>query len=129
MRVAGLPSRLFRRLGRLRESCRRWYRWELLIRARVRKEKAALDEARRRHEAQYAAEGEPLVCINIATWNRARLLTERTLPPILKQSYRKIRVLVVGDCCTDDTAGRIAKLGDPARLKAERSGPPGGARP
>ena len=56
---------------------------------------------------------EPLVTICIATFNRAGLLTERTLPSLLRQSYPKLEILVVGDCCSDDTGARIAALGDP----------------
>lgn len=56
---------------------------------------------------------EPLVSIVIPTWNRAELLATRTLPSILRQTYRNWEAIVVGDACTDDTALRIAALGDP----------------
>jgi glycosyltransferase involved in cell wall biosynthesis len=56
---------------------------------------------------------DPLVSICIATYNRARLLTERTLPSLFAQTYRNIEIIVVGDACTDDTAQRVAALGDP----------------
>ena len=59
---------------------------------------------------------DPLVTICIATFNRARLLCERTLPSLLCQSYPNLEILVVGDCCTDDTGTRIAALGD-SRLR------------
>jgi len=55
---------------------------------------------------------EPLVTVCIATFNRAELLCKRTLPSLLQQSYANLEILVVGDCCTDDTGARIAKLGD-----------------
>lgn len=58
-------------------------------------------------------ERQPLVTICIATFNRARLLSERTLPSLLSQSYTNLEILVVGDCCTDDTGARIAALDDP----------------
>ena len=56
---------------------------------------------------------EPLVSIVVPTWNRAELLTTRTLPSVLSQTYRNWEAVVVGDGCTDDTAARIAALGDP----------------
>jgi len=56
---------------------------------------------------------EPLVTVRIATYNRGEVLAERTLPTVLAQTYRNLDVLVVGDHCTDDTAERIARIGDP----------------
>jgi hypothetical protein len=55
----------------------------------------------------------PRISICVATWNRGQLLTERCLASLLRQTYRHIEVIVVGDACTDDTAERIAALGDP----------------
>ena len=56
---------------------------------------------------------EPLVSICIATYNRARLLLDRSLHACLNQSYRNIEVIVVGDCCTDDTEELMAQISDP----------------
>lgn len=58
----------------------------------------------------------PLVSICIATYNRSQLLVERCLASILGQDYDNIEVVVVGDCCTDDTAERISAIRD-QRLK------------
>ncbi len=55
----------------------------------------------------------PLVTVRIATWTRGKVLTERTLPTVLAQSYPHLEILVVGDHCTDDTEQRIRALGDP----------------
>jgi len=55
----------------------------------------------------------PLVSILIPTWNRGELLAARTLPSLLRQTYGNWEAVVVGDACTDDTAERIASLGDP----------------
>jgi glycosyltransferase involved in cell wall biosynthesis len=55
----------------------------------------------------------PLVSICIATYNRAELLTVRSIPSALNQSYRNIEVVVVGDCCTDDTEERVQRISDP----------------
>lgn len=61
---------------------------------------------------------QPLVSVVIPTWNRARLLTERTLPSLVGQTYPNWEAVVVGDACTDDTAERIAALREP-RIRFE----------
>jgi glycosyltransferase involved in cell wall biosynthesis len=55
---------------------------------------------------------EPLVSYCIATYNRGRLLAERSLRSILNQHYSNLDVIVVGDCCTDDTETRVRNLAD-----------------
>ena len=55
---------------------------------------------------------EPLVSVCCATFNRAEILVERCLRSLIGQSYRNLQIVVVGDHCTDDTAARIAQLGD-----------------
>jgi Glycosyl transferase family 2 len=54
----------------------------------------------------------PLVSVCVTTMNRAELLIERALASLLTQTYRNLQIIVVGDHCTDDTAERIARLGD-----------------
>jgi glycosyltransferase involved in cell wall biosynthesis len=66
----------------------------------------------RRHRAAFA-KPEPLVSICIATYNRARLLMERSLASSLGQTYRNIEIIVVGDGCTDETAELMARVSDP----------------
>lgn len=56
---------------------------------------------------------EPLVTVCIATYNRGQLLLERSVRSVLAQTWRNIEVIVVGDCCTDDTAERMAAVRDP----------------
>jgi GT2 family glycosyltransferase len=53
------------------------------------------------------------VTIIIATYNRGRLLVERTLPSILAQTYQNLEVMIVGDHCTDDTPELLAQVVDP----------------
>jgi glycosyltransferase involved in cell wall biosynthesis len=77
-------------------------------RRRLAKARKAADYA-----ALFAEDRTPLVTVRIATWNRAAILCERTLPTVLSQSYPHLEVLVVGDHCTDDTAERVRSLGDP----------------
>ena len=55
---------------------------------------------------------EPLVSIRVATYNRAKILTERTIPSFLNQTYKNIEVVIVGDHCPDDTVERIKKIKD-----------------
>ena len=56
---------------------------------------------------------EPLVSICVATYNRAEIVTERTLKSLINQTYKNIEVIVVGDCCTDNTKELIEALNDP----------------
>jgi len=55
----------------------------------------------------------PLISITIATYNRRQILLERTLPTLFAQDYSRFEIVIVGDCCTDDTMEQLAKLGDP----------------
>lgn len=54
----------------------------------------------------------PLVSICIATYNRARLLVERSLRSALAQDYSNLEIVIVGDGCTDETEELIAKISD-----------------
>lgn len=94
--------------------------WRLLAecRRKTRDEERQLEEHRRVLEQRRAdrdifAETEPLVSVRIPTYNRGRILAERTIPSVLAQSYRRFEVVVVGDCCSDDTGERIRALRDP----------------
>jgi hypothetical protein len=74
----------------------------LLAKARNGADAAALFSTRRT----------PLVTVRIATYNRAEILVERTLPTVFAQTYPHLEVLIVGDHCTDDTAQRLARIPD-----------------
>ena len=54
----------------------------------------------------------PLVSICMATFNRGRMLTERSIASVLAQTYKKFELIIVGDGCTDDTENRINSIGD-----------------
>ena len=60
----------------------------------------------------------PKVSCCVATYNRSKLLVERCIASIQKQTYSNWELIVVGDHCTDDTAEAIAKLGD-TRIRFE----------
>lgn len=55
---------------------------------------------------------QPLVSVLIATYNRAEILTKRTIPSILKQTYQNFEIVIVGDHCTDNTEELIKKIND-----------------
>ncbi len=57
-------------------------------------------------------EDEPLVSVVIATYQGAGVLCERALPSVLAQTYGNWEAIVVGDATQDDTAERVAALGD-----------------
>lgn len=76
-------------------------------------EPVRLRVARWRHAPLYRDQSEnPLISIIIPTYNRGRILVERTLPSILKQTYSHVEIVIVGDHCIDDTPERLAKLND-----------------
>lgn len=75
-------------------------------------EQFQIDRASAEYQAAYTVE-EPLVTVCIATYNRGQLLLERSVRSVLAQTYRNIELIVVGDCCTDDTAERMAAVRDP----------------
>jgi glycosyltransferase involved in cell wall biosynthesis len=56
---------------------------------------------------------EPLVTVCIATYNRGRLLVERSIASVLRQTYKNIELIVIGDCCTDDTVEMVGSINDP----------------
>jgi glycosyltransferase involved in cell wall biosynthesis len=77
-------------------------------------EPVKLKIVRQRHEPMYGNFNEvPLVSIIIATYNRGRLLVERTLPSIFDQTYQNFEVVVVGDRCIDNTPKLLEQVSDP----------------
>lgn len=56
---------------------------------------------------------EPLVTIRIATYDRGRLVVDRAIASALKQTYRNIEVLVVGDACDEETERAVRSVEDP----------------
>ena len=55
----------------------------------------------------------PLVTVIVNTYNRSRLLTERCIPSILKQTYDNFELIIVGDGCTDETEELVSQIKDP----------------
>lgn len=58
----------------------------------------------------------PLVSTITCTYNRPKLLMDRCIDSILKQTYKNIQIVIVGDRCHPDTnkeiLDRIEKIGD-----------------
>lgn len=58
------------------------------------------------------AEDGPLVTVIIAAYNRSEVL-RYALESAIRQSYRNLEILVIGDACTDDSAQVVTAVGDP----------------
>ena len=58
------------------------------------------------------AEDGPLVTVVIAAYNRSAVL-RYALASAIRQTYRNLEILVVGDACTDDSERVVAAAGDP----------------
>jgi glycosyltransferase involved in cell wall biosynthesis len=56
---------------------------------------------------------EPLVSVVISTYNRAKLLTERSLPSVLSQTHQNLDVHVVGDGTDQETVRLLSEVTDP----------------
>jgi len=59
------------------------------------------------------AEKTPLVSVIIPTFDRGKLLVERTLPPIFAQTYQNFEIVIVGDHSADETVEWISQVKDP----------------
>lgn len=71
---------------------------------------------RSRFAAEYAhvdSRQPPLISVVIPTYNRGKLLEERTLPSVFAQDYPNFEIVIVGDGCPDDTPERMARIKDP----------------
>lgn len=58
-------------------------------------------------------DAKPLITITIPTFDRGRLIIDRTLPSILNQTYSNFEVLIIGDCAVGETPEILAKIEDP----------------
>lgn len=77
-------------------------------------EPGQLARARRDFEQEYKTpDMQPLVSVYVPTYNRAGLLIERAVNSVLAQTYSNFELVVVGDCCTDNTATEMARIKDP----------------
>ena len=51
--------------------------------------------------------GDPLVSVIIPTHNRAKILRDRALASIKKQTYRNLEIIIAAHGCTDDTVREL----------------------
>lgn len=69
---------------------------------------------RLKYENSYQDHNEtPLISITIPTYDRGQLLVDRTLPSILAQTYQNFEIIIVGDCCIDETPNILSRVKDP----------------
>ena len=69
--------------------------------------------ARAKSEKNYRVEEtEPLISVYTPTYNRGGLLLERALSSVLAQTYKNFEYIIVGDCCTDNTAELVKQVKD-----------------
>jgi O-antigen biosynthesis protein len=70
--------------------------------------------ARLRYADKYnKQDNEPLISITIPTFDRGRLLVDRTLPSIFNQTHKNFEVLIIGDCAVGETPEILSRVADP----------------
>jgi glycosyltransferase involved in cell wall biosynthesis len=69
-------------------------------------------EILRNAHADPVVEGNPLVSVVIATYNWSSVL-RYAVRSVLWQTHPHLELIVVGDCCTDDSEEVVASFGDP----------------
>lgn len=78
-------------------------------------EKRLLRQARGGHSLCWEAEDEPepLVTVRVATYNSGNILADRALASIIRQTYSRLQILVIGDNCDEATARAVRSIHDP----------------
>jgi len=73
-----------------------------------------LNIARFKYEKEYKDPfGKPLVSVYVPTYNRGQLLMDRVVLSILAQTYTNFELIILGDCCTDNTEELVRSIDDP----------------
>ncbi len=60
----------------------------------------------------YEDEPNPLVTVRIATYGTGRTVVDRALRSAIEQTYENLDIVVVGDCCAEDTVEAMAEVDD-----------------
>ena len=61
---------------------------------------------------------EPVISFPIATYNRADILIERTIPSILDQGYERCEIVIIGDGMNPQQFKHLATLDFPGRVRS-----------
>lgn len=88
-----------------------WYNYYLKNWGECIKNKGLLKKVRNDLKGDLNNEN-PLISVRIPTYNRAKILTERSIPSVLRQTYQNFEIIVVGDHCTDATEELLKKFKD-----------------
>ena len=76
-------------------------------------ERRALRKARELFAGNYYNyEKEPLISVYVPTYNRCKLLMERAVNSVLKQTYSNFEFIIAGDHCTDNTEKYVTAIKD-----------------
>lgn len=75
-------------------------------------ERRVLGWIRDGRELCYEYEDNPLVTVRVATYGTGRTVVDRAVRSALAQTYENIEVLVIGDCCGQDTVEAMAEIDD-----------------
>ena len=75
-------------------------------------EKFRLKIARRKFLRKEKETQDHSVDIILPTFNRSKMLFERSIPSVLEQTHKNFRLLVISDCCTDDTEEIVSSFND-----------------
>jgi glycosyltransferase involved in cell wall biosynthesis len=61
----------------------------------------------------------PLVSVCVATYHKPTELIDRCVRSLVEQTYENLEIIVIGDCCTDDTDERMAAEVKDSRVRYE----------
>jgi O-antigen biosynthesis protein len=82
-------------------------------------EKRCLHIQRSRIDETIYQSGDPLISIYIPTFNRKKLLVERSIQSVLDQTYKNFELIVSNDGSTDGTSEAVNKIKDPRVILIE----------
>lgn len=54
----------------------------------------------------------PLISVYVPTYNRGQILIDRAVKSILNQTYRNFELIIIGDCCQDNTTELVQNIKD-----------------
>jgi glycosyltransferase involved in cell wall biosynthesis len=69
------------------------------------------------YQAPFDAQ-QPLVSVCVPTYDRPNLLVDRCVKSVIVQTYRNIEIIIVGDCCTEETGELLSQIAD-SRIRYE----------